>query len=297
MSELQKNEVEGEVKEWEKTEEEKKLEEIEKENEIIRQIEINTNALNDIKKQIAESMPFVSKKMDVDMYKEHWRDNKFYNSFINLLTRYKKARELRRDGNWFYRALLWQLFEYFLVTSTPTAEEEYERIIEKITNSKSDLLSLGYDEIVIEDFYDQFLKAFKGLKTATIDIADEDKVHEYLEELFSNDNLAPYLLMHWRFMTSAYLKANSILYEDFMVEYADVATFCNIEIEGVDREAEQIAIIGITSYLGIAAEINQVQGNGNVESLIIPEDAVDDGSRFIARLLFTPGHYDALYTH
>ena len=139
-------------------------------------------------------------------------------------------------------------------------------------------------------------KHLKILNKAVVDIEDEEKVHEYLEGLFSNDSLAPYLLMHWRFMTSAYLKANSFLYEDFMVEYSDVASFCNIEIEGVDREAEQIAIIGITNYLGIAVEINQVQGNGNVESLIIPEDAVDDGSRFIARLLFTPGHYDALYT-
>uniref|UniRef100_A0A7S3JA83 ubiquitinyl hydrolase 1 n=1 Tax=Euplotes harpa TaxID=151035 RepID=A0A7S3JA83_9SPIT len=250
-----------------------------------------------LNKQIAESMPFVSKKLNIDDYKEHWKDNKFYDSFISLLDKYSRARELRRDGNCFYRALLWQMFEYFLTTKSSEASEEYEKILGKISNSKADLLALGYDEIVIDDFYDQFLTAFKDLKDATIDVTDEEAVHEYLEKLFSNESLAPYLLMHCRFMTSAYLKANSILYEDFMVDYADVGSYCDIEIEGVDREAEQMAIIGITNYLGIAAEINQVSANGNVESLTIPEDAIDDGKRFIAKLLFTPGHYDSLYTH
>lgn len=167
--------------------------------------------------------------------------------------------------------------------------------MEKIEGSKADLMSLGYDEIVIDDFYDQFLTEFKKLPKADIDTTNEDAVHEYLEGLFSNDTLAPYLLMHCRFMTSAYLKANSVLYEAFMVDFIDVASYCNHEIEGVDREAEQLAIIGITNYLGIAAEINQVQDLGKIDSLTIPEDAVDDGKRFIARLLFTPGHYDALY--
>jgi ubiquitin thioesterase protein OTUB1 len=273
-----------------KTEEEK-----EKESEMMRQIEMNENAINDIKKGIAMSMPFVSVKLSVDEYKEHWRDNKFYESFKSLLTKYSQARELRRDGNCFYRALMWQMFEYFLTNDTENAKAEYEVIVEKISKSKEDLMKLGYDEIVIDDFYEIFLEKFKNLKEPGIDSKDEESVHKYLEEIFSNDSTAPYMLMHCRFMTSAYLKANSFLYDDFMVEHADVASYCNSEIEGVDREAEQIAIIGITNYLGIAAEINQVQANGTVDTITIPEDAVGDNTRFVARLLFTPGHYDALY--
>lgn len=279
------------VPKTELTEEEKK-----KESEIMKQIEMNENALNDIKKDIADSMPYVSNKLPIDTYKEHWKDNKFYDSFNSLLDKYSQARELRRDGNCFYRALLWQLFEYFLVNKSPEAQEEHKRILEKVAKSKEDLMKVGYDEIVIDDFYEQFHNEFKKLPEAEIDTSSEEAVHEYLEKLFCNDTLAPYLLMHCRFMTSAYLKENSILYEAFMVDYPDVASYWASEIEGVDKEAEQIAIIGITNYLGIAAEINQVQPNGKVDTLLIPEDTVDDGKKFVAKLLFTPGHYDALYT-
>jgi ubiquitin thioesterase protein OTUB1 len=267
----------------------------ENENEIMKQIEMNENAINDIKKAVADSKPFVSCKMDVNEYKEHWRDNKFYDSFISLLGKYSQARELRRDGNCFYRALLWQMFEYFLTNDSENAKAEYQVIVEKISKSKEDLLGLGYDEIVVEDFYEMFLEKFKNLNDPGIDTKDEAVVHKYLEEIFSNESIAPYMLMHCRFMTSAYLKGNAFLYEDFMVEHADVASYCNSEIEGVDREAEQIAIIGLTNYLGIAAEINQVQANGSVDTITIPEDAAGDNKRFVARLLFTPGHYDALY--
>jgi len=270
-------------------------EQMKEQNEVMKQIEMNENAINDIKEGIAKSMPFVSKKMSVDEYKEHWKDNKFYESFKNLLNKYSKARELRRDGNCFYRALMWQMFEYFLTNKSSEAQAEYEKILDKITKSKEALLNVGFEEIVVEDFYDLFLLEFKNLKTADIDTTNEDSIHEYLESLFSNNEKAPYMIMFTRYMTSCYLKENAVLYEAFMVEYGDVASFWSVEIEGIDREAEQIAIIGITNFLGIATEINQVRDNGSLEILTLPEDAVDDGKRFIGKLLFTPGHYDALY--
>lgn len=249
-----------------------------------------------LNKEIADSMPFMSRKISMEELKEKWKDNKFYDSFGTLIAKYSQARELRRDGNCFYRALLWQLFEYFLINKSEEANAEYEKIYQKIKGSKEDLLKVGYDEIVVETFYDVFLEEFEKLKDPTIDTQDEESVHQYLETIFGNDEKSPYMIVHCRYMTSCYLKENSILYENFIVDYPDVATYCQVEVEGIDREAEQLAIIAITSYLEIAAEINQVRDNGHIETLMIPEDAVDDGKRFIAKLLFTPGHYDALYS-
>ena len=211
------------------------------------------------------------------------------------MTRYTQIRSLRRDGNCFYRALVWQMFEYFLTDKSEKAKKQYQDILAKVTKSKQDLMDLGFDAIVIDDFYDAFLDNYKNLETDYIDPTNEKEVHEYLERILSNNETTPYILIHLRYMTSCYLKTNAILYQDFMVEYPDVNTYCQIEVEGVDHEADQMAIIGITNYLDIAVEINRVQENGMIEINTFPEDAKDDDSKFKAKLLFTPGHYDALY--
>ena len=46
------------------------------------------------------------------------------------------------------------------------------------------------------------------------------------------------MIMYARFLTGHYLKQNSILYEAFLVEYADMDTFVNREVETVNHEAE-----------------------------------------------------------
>ena len=46
------------------------------------------------------------------------------------------------------------------------------------------------------------------------------------------------MIMYARFLTGHYLKQNSILYEAFLVEYADMDTFVNWEVETVNHEAE-----------------------------------------------------------
>jgi hypothetical protein len=46
--------------------------------------------------------------------KSEYRDNKFELCFDELYTRYTKVRRLRRDGNCFYRAFIFQLFEFFI---------------------------------------------------------------------------------------------------------------------------------------------------------------------------------------
>lgn len=70
-------------------------------------------------------------------------------------------RRLRRDGNCFYRAFLFQLFEHLILTDDKTYYNKLVGIVEK---SKEDLMvNAGYDEIVIEDFYDALLDTVKKL--------------------------------------------------------------------------------------------------------------------------------------
>lgn len=91
-------------------------------------------------------------------------------------------------------------------------------------------MELGYDEIAIEDFYDLFLDEFKKLKTI-----EKAKASQHLMKLLCNKEEAVYLIMYARFLTSCYLKQNSIMFEDFV---GDVNNFCMREVESVDVECD-----------------------------------------------------------
>jgi ubiquitin thioesterase protein OTUB1 len=107
--------------------------------------------------------------MDLGVLKIEYTDNKFEESFDSLYSRYKQVRRLRRDGNCFYRAFLFQLFEHFICSKG----EAYTSFLKVVEDSKDDLVANGgYDLIAIEDFYDVFMDSLKGLK----EVKPEDAV-------------------------------------------------------------------------------------------------------------------------
>ena len=104
--------------------------------------------------------------------------------------------------------------------------------------------------------------------------------------------------MYARFLAATYLKKNAILYEDFLG--CDIATFCQREVEQVDVECDHPQIIAITNYLQHGVEINSVSKQGaKIDVTNIPEDNFQgkDTTGFRVRVLYVPGHYDALYFH
>ena len=46
------------------------------------------------------------------------------------------------------------------------------------------------------------------------------------------------LVMYLRFMTSAYLKKNAILFENYLYEDMKMEDYCAIEIDPIDKEAD-----------------------------------------------------------
>ena len=97
--------------------------------------------------------------------------------------------------------------------------------------SKKDLMeNCGYDEIAIDDFYQEFITALKKLA----DVKKEDAT-KHLMEVLCNHEAANYIIMYARFMTACYLKANAVLFEGFV---GDVSAFCQSEVEQLDVEAD-----------------------------------------------------------
>lgn len=147
------------------------------------------------------------------------------------------------------------------------------------------MVNAGYDEIVIDDFYDAFKDAVNGLEAITAEGATE-----HLLGLLGNNEDANYLIMYIRWLTACFLKKNAILYEDFVG--GDIAGFCVREVEQLDVDADHLQIIALTSYFEMGVEINSVRGEGMIETMMLPEDGY---SGWRPKLLYVPGHYDCLY--
>lgn len=142
----------------------------------------------------------------------------------------------------------------------------------------------GYDEIAIEDFHEIFLDTLKGLK----DIQAEDAPYHCLTKMANNED-ANYIIMYARFMAATHLKKNAILFENFVGE---INQFCLTEVEQLDVECDHPQIMAITGYFNMGVEINSVSPNGGIELINLPEEGY---SGFRPKLLYVPGHYDALY--
>ena len=253
-------------------------------------------------------MPFISELLETQVVVHEYADSKFFESFQQLIKSkeeggrgYQHIRRLRRDGNCFYRAFLFQVFEHYaLELSEGKYKEQYQDLLKLIEDSKDDMVKNGgYDEIVIEDFYDVFLEQVKKLEKLKEEFSQQDDiidfkeyVHKHLMSVLCNHEEANYIIMYARFMAATYLKKNAILYEDFLG--CDIATFCQREVEQVDVECDHPQIIAITNYLQQGVEINGVSTSQMMDITKIPEDPFPMKD-FTVKLLFVPGHYDALY--
>lgn len=170
-----------------------------------------------------------------------------------------------------------------------------------VKESKDYLVSNGgYDLIVIEDFFDCFFNAIEkleGLAKEHEEVNDgssyPDYVHKHLMSVLCNHEEANYIIMYARFLAATYLKKNAILFEDFLG--GDIAGFCLREVEQVDVECDHPQIIAITNYLEQGVEINAIAANKDrIDLTLIPEDNFPKND-FRVKVLFQPGHYDALY--
>jgi hypothetical protein len=85
-----------------------------------KQIELSNDYENQIKKDVAEQMPFISELLETNVVAFEYAETKFEQSFKKIIAEkaeggrgYKHIRRFRRDGNCFYRGFLFQLCEYY----------------------------------------------------------------------------------------------------------------------------------------------------------------------------------------
>lgn len=159
-------------------------------------------------------------------------------------------------------------------------------MVNKIKKSKEHLLQANFEGLIFEDIQELLIE-----KLTT-------KLPKNLEEilaLFRDPEESNLIVMMLRFITSGEIKNNAIMYETFIDDQIPVEMFCQIEVEPIDKEADQITIMALLNYLEIAIKIVYLDSSKNKEAytVILPESANEKDVK--ATMLYRPGHYDILY--
>ena len=264
-----------------------KTEEEIKNDEIRQQYEMSIEYVNNLRQEIEMTTPLISNELPISELLEEYKSNNEYSSSIKEITnKYKYIRKVRRDGNCFYRSFIYRIFEYICIKNNKNL---YDHMVKKLTESKDLIIRNGYDWTFIEDFYNifytEFHHCFNSLETKGISVRD------YLDNLFSDKEKGNYLIYFIRFCISAFLKENAFLYE----VYVDgmYGAWISSEVEAIDHEADQIQIMACVNYFDIGVRIEYLHPYKN-EVMKFPEDKPDD--QIFITVLFTPGHYDLLYS-
>ena len=259
----------------------------EQKDNIIKNYELSIEYENSLRQEIELSTPLISEELPISILLDDYKSNNEYSTSIKQITdKYKYIRKVRRDGNCFYRSFIYRIFEYICIKNNKNL---YEHIKKKISEAKELIKRNGYDWTFIEDFhnifYMEFYHCFNSLQAKGVSARD------YLDNLFSDKEKGNYLIYFIRFCIAAFLKENSFLYE----VYVDGAfeNWITNEVEAIDHEADQIQIMACVNFFDIGVKIEYLHPYKN-EVMKFPEDKPDD--QIFITVLFTPGHYDLLYS-
>ncbi|XP_050498203.1 ubiquitin thioesterase otubain-like [Diabrotica virgifera virgifera] len=237
-----------------------------------------------IEQEISESIPLLGGLEPVtSLNNEYSSDDIYLEKVSNLASKYQFIRRTRPDGNCFFRAFLYANIERLL-----KKKEEFELFFKLAEASKDALVSLGFQQFTVEDFYDTYIDVLRRLK-------DIDNIDEALKELYSvfNDQgFSDYLVVYLRLLTSGQLQKEHEFYSCFIEGDRTVADFCHQEVEPMYKESDHIHIIAACAALNTGVRVVYMdRGTGK----ICTEHDLPEGCTPTVHLLYRPGHYDILY--
>ena len=89
---------------------------------------------NAIKAEIEQTTPLISEQLDIKILLKDYENNLEYLNSVELVTeKYKYIRKVRRDGNCFYRAFIYRIFEYICMKNDNYL---YNNLLKKIEGIK-----------------------------------------------------------------------------------------------------------------------------------------------------------------
>jgi ubiquitin thioesterase protein OTUB1 len=132
--------------------------------------------MEEIQSTVETLQPLIGPSVSVDKLLSYYQENElpgFLDGIRYLSSKYPRMRNVRGDGNCFYRSnesfqlinslfrsLLFSFLEEIVIglrSPEPfcvTAQSEYRRFYDTILKSKEELIAIGYDEFTFEFFFD-----------------------------------------------------------------------------------------------------------------------------------------------
>ncbi|XP_066551066.1 ubiquitin thioesterase OTUB2 isoform X2 [Amia ocellicauda] len=218
--------------------------------------------------------PLVSDKLDITTLLQKQPEDANYQ---DISQRYDCIRRIKGDGNCFYRALSYGHLESVLDNS-----KEMQNFKETVMQSRTELLSAGFDENTFLDMLKTFVQV--------IEKVEADKQGSTLLNLFTDQTTSDTIVRYLRFLTSAYLQNHAEFFQHF-VEAPSLKEYCTQEVEPMAMECDHVEILALSQALGISIKIEYMEGsNSDLTQHIIPE-----GTKPSLHLLYKASHYDILY--
>ncbi|KAK7246617.1 hypothetical protein RIF29_41487 [Crotalaria pallida] len=221
-----------------------------------------------------------------------------------LEVQYAAIRRTRGDGNCFFRGFMFSYLEHILESQD---HAEIDRIKKSVEKSRSALQSLGYPDLTFEDFFALFLEELD----CVIQGKETSISHEELVLRSRDQSVSDYVVMFFRFVTSAAIQKRSEFFEPFILGLSNttVEQFCKSSVEPMGEESDHVHITALSDALGVPIRVVYLDRSscdtGGVSvnhhdfmpvdgDLPNATDSSEKKNPFIT-LLYRPGHYDILY--
>ena len=244
-----------------------------------------------IREQEANQVPLVGQKEPLEILIATYEpESPFQQKLRQLQTNgYSRFRRCRGDGNCFYRAFSFLFIEYLIRNPV-----EISRYMAVIRDNHTLMLSIGFDEFAFVDFEQELVSLLQEIA----DAAKDKEVHEsnasqallHLESSMNDLMRSNAIVVYMRLLTSTYLRLHADEYVPFLDFAQSIESFCNSQVEAMDKEADEMHITALTSILGVGASVaylNAAGSNVNFHSFGQAEPRLT--------FLYRPGHYDVLY--
>lgn len=227
------------------------------------------------------------------LYEEYEAGSEVFQRKIqNLAEHHDRIRRARGDGNCFFRAFAFAWFESLLLNSS---QDAIPNAIRNVETHPALLVSAGFQAVAYEDFYDVVLAQLNNLPS----IQSTPEAVDILLAGFQSSEVSDAIVMHLRFVTSAFIRTHAEEYEPFLESIGTMEQFCSREVECMGRESDMIHIIALTRVF--AQPLTVAYLDGSMDEVMFHEFKPEDANGFpssgapMLKLIYRPGHYDILY--
>uniref|UniRef100_A0A3Q3WL49 ubiquitinyl hydrolase 1 n=1 Tax=Mola mola TaxID=94237 RepID=A0A3Q3WL49_MOLML len=195
----------------------------------------------------------------------------------DLSGQFSSVRQVRGDGNCFYRAVCFAHLESVLHNG-----RALQRFKETVVQTRKEFSSAGFDE---GSFIHHLNTVVNVVEQCQAD-GQEDHLLQLFNEQLTSDGTVQYL----RLLTSAHLQNHADFFCNF-VEAPNLQIYCREEVETMAMECDHVDILALSQALDICIHIVSMEGDEQqLAHHIIPE-----GAEPSLHLLYQMSHYNILY--